>query len=272
MLSTSIEKSMSAQFASRLLRRFCLTASCGTLLSTLSLLTIPAQAADLVISAASSLTNAFKDLGSAFEQHNPGVKVINNFGASDILMQQIVRGAPADVFASADQTAMDKAVAEKAVQGATRQNFAANQIVLIVPHDSTLALSALKDLTQSSVKRVALGNPASVPFGRYTQTALEQAGLWQAVLAKGVLAQNVRQSLDYVARGEVEAGFVFATDAAIMPDKVKVAMRIPSEQPATYPIAVTTNTTQTALAKKYIAFVQSLEGQATLARYGFLKP
>jgi len=267
---------MPAQFASRSatrsLRRFYLTVAYGAVLSAMTLATVPAQAADLVVSAAASLTNAFKDLGSAFEHRNPGVKVINNFGASDILMQQIVRGAPADVFASADQTAMDKAVAEKAVQTATRQNFAANQIVLIVPHDSTLPLTALKDLTQSNVKRVALGNPSSVPFGRYTQTALEQAGLWQAVLAKGVLAQNVRQSLDYVARGEVEAGFVFATDAAVMPDKVKVAIRIPSDQPATYPIAVTATTTQTELAKKYIAYVQSPEGQATLARYGFLKP
>ncbi len=232
----------------------------------------PAHATDLVVSAASSLTNAFKDLGSAFEQQHPGVKVINNFGASDILMQQIVRGAPADVFASADQTAMDKAVAEKAVQPATRKNFAANQIVLIVPHDSTLQLTKLNDLTQANVKRIAYGNPASVPFGRYTKTALEQAGLWEAVTAKGVLAQNVRQSLDYVARGEVDAGFVFATDAAVMQDKVNVAIRIPSNTPATYPIALTASTSQGELASKYLDYVQSPAGQATLARYGFLKP
>ena len=238
----------------------------------LSLAVSPAAAADLIVSAAASLTNAFNELGTAFEQQHPGVKVINNFGASDILMQQIVRGAPADVFASADQTAMDKAVAEKAVQAASRTNFAANQIVVIVPHDSSLPLHALKDLTQASVKRVALGNPASVPFGRYTKTALEQAGLWETVLAKGVLAQNVRQSLDYVARGEVEAGFVFATDAAVMPDKVKVAIRIASDKPATYPIAMTATTTQADLAAQYIAYVQSSTGQAVLARYGFLKP
>lgn len=252
------------------MRRF--AASASFVLLALPFAATSAHATDLVVSAAASLTNAFKDLGTAFEQQNPGVKVINNFGASDILMQQIVRGAPADVFASADQTAMDKAVAEKAVQPATRKNFAANQIVLIVPNDSTLPLTNLKDLTQASVKKVALGNPASVPFGRYTKTALEHAGLWDAVLAKGVMAQNVRQSLDYVARGEVEAGFVFATDAAVMPDKVKVAIRIPSDTPATYPIAVTTNTAQGELANKYIAYVQSIAGQAVLARYGFLKP
>lgn len=257
-------------FSAPTMRR--LAASASFVLLALPFAATTAHATDLVVSAAASLTNAFKDLGTAFEQQNPGVKVINNFGASDILMQQIVRGAPADVFASADQTAMDKAVAEKAVQPATRKNFAANQIVLIVPNDSPLSLTSLKDLTQAGVKKVALGNPASVPFGRYTKTALENAGLWDAVLAKGVMAQNVRQSLDYVARGEVEAGFVFATDAAVMPDKVKVAIRIPSDTPATYPIAVTAGTAQAELANKYLAYVQSAAGQAVLARYGFLKP
>jgi len=236
------------------------------------LLSASAHATDLVVSAASSLTNAFKDLAQSFEQQNPGVKVITNFGASDILMQQIVRGAPADVFASADQTAMDKAVTEKAVDPASRQNFAVNQIVLILPGDSKLHPAALQDLTCPEYQRIAYGNPASVPFGRYTKTALEHAGLWQQVSAKGVLAQNVRQSLDYVARGEVDAGFVFATDAAVMPDKVKVAVRIPSDSPASYPIARTAGTQQQALADRFIAHVLSPTGQGVLARYGFLKP
>ncbi|MFJ3045005.1 molybdate ABC transporter substrate-binding protein [Herbaspirillum chlorophenolicum] len=230
------------------------------------------HATDLVVSAAASLTNAFKELAQSFEQQNPGVKVITNFGASDILMQQIVRGAPADVFASADQTAMDKAVAEKAVNPATRKNFAANQIVLIVPYDSKLQPAALADLNKPDYKRIALGNPASVPFGRYTKTALESAGLWQQVQAKAVMAENVRTSLDYVARGEVDAGFVFATDAAVMPDKVKVAIRIPSDSPATYPIAATAGSQQKELADKFIGYVLSPTGQTVLARYGFLKP
>ncbi|MBO9535774.1 molybdate ABC transporter substrate-binding protein [Herbaspirillum sp.] len=231
-----------------------------------------AHAAELVVSAAASLTNAFKELAHSFEQQNPGVQVITNFGASDILMQQIVRGAPADVFASADQAAMDKAVAEKAVNPATRKNFAANQIVLIVPHDGKLQPAGLADLSQPGYRRIALGNPASVPFGRYTKAALESAGLWQQVSAKAVMAENVRTSLDYVARGEVDAGFVFATDAAVIPDKVKVAVRIPSAAPATYPIAVTAGSRQKELADKFIGHVLSPAGQAVLARYGFLKP
>ena len=144
--------------------------------------------------------------------------------------------------------------------------------MLIVPTDSKANITALKDLTRDDVKRIAYGNPASVPVGRYTQGALEAAGLWSAVQAKSVLAQNVRQSLDYVSRGEVDAGFVFATDAAIMPDKVKVAVRVPSQTPVTYPIAVTTREAAAKEAASFVAYVLSPAGQEILSRYGFQKP
>lgn len=244
-----------------------------TLALALSALWMPgAHAADLVVSAASSLTNAFKDVAQAYEKEHPDTRVVLNFGASDVLLQQILKGAPADVFASADQKAMDKAVAEQAVKRASRVDFAANQVVLIVPADSKANITSLKDLTRDDIKRVAYGNPASVPVGRYTQGALEAAGLWNAVQARGVLAQNVRQSLAYVSRGEVDAGFVFATDAAIVPDKVKVAVRVPSRTPVTYPIAVTARQAAAAEAERFVAYVLSPAGQAILARYGFQQP
>lgn len=244
----------------------------GAAFAALALAAPSAFGADLVVSAAASLTNAFRSLAESYEKAHPDTKVVLNFGASDVLMQQIVKGAPADVFASADQEAMNRAETEKVVQHATRRDFAANQVVLIVPADSKLGIGALQDLTRPDVKRVAFGNPASVPVGRYTKGALEAAGLWDAVSAKGVPAQNVRQSLDYVARGEVEAGFVFATDAAVMPDKVRVAVRVPSRTPVTYPIAVTSQTKQAAQAASFVQYVLSPEGQAVLARYGFQKP
>lgn len=231
-----------------------------------------AFAADLVVSAAASLTNAFKTLAEQYEKGHPDTKVVLNFGASDVLMQQIVRGAPADVFASADQDAMNRAEAEKVIQPASRKDFAANQVVLIVPADSKLGIGALRDLTRADVKRVAYGNPSSVPVGRYTKGALEAENLWEAISAKGVPAQNVRQSLDYVARGEVDAGFVFATDAAIMPDKVKVAVRVPNRTPVTYPIAITAQTRQPTQAASFVQYVLSPDGQAVLAKYGFQKP
>ncbi len=228
-----------------------------------------ARADELVVSAAASLTNAFKAVGDAFEQQHPGTKVLFNFGASDVLMQQIVRGAPADVFASADQKAMDKAAAEKVIVPATRQDFAANSLVLIVPSDSRFAPATLRDLTTTDVKRIAYGDPASVPVGRYTEGALKAAGVWDAVSAKSVLAANVRQSLDYVSRGEVDAGFVFGTDAAVMPERVKVALTVPTQMPVTYPIAQVEGSRHAADAKAFIAFVVSPAGQAVLAKYGF---
>lgn len=231
-----------------------------------------AQAADLVVSAASSLTNAFQGVAKAYEAKHPGTRVVLNFAASDVLLQQIANGAPADVFASADQAAMDKAAAQEVIDKASRRNFAANELVLIVPMGSTLKLSSLKDLNLPAVKRIAYGDPDSVPVGRYTKGALEAAGLWQSVSAKAVLAQNVRQSLDYVARDEVEAGFVFATDAAIATDEVKVALRVPTTTPISYPIAVVADSKQVAEAQAFEAFVLSPEGQQLLSTSGFLKP
>jgi molybdate transport system substrate-binding protein len=230
------------------------------------------HAADLVVSAASSLTDAFQAVGKAYEARHPGTHVVLNFAASDVLLRQITSGAPADVFASADQAAMDKAVAAKAIDPATRKDFASNRLVLVVPHDSTAMIHAPVDLKADAVKRVAFGDPASVPVGRYTKAALEQQGLWEAISAKGVLAQNVRQSLDYVARGEVDAGFVFATDAAIMKQKVKVAATVPTPKPISYPIAVVAGSKQPADAASFEAFVQSAEGRQILAGFGFEAP
>lgn len=230
------------------------------------------SAADLVVSAASSLTDAFQAVGKAYEAKHPDTHVILNFAASDVLLRQITSGAPADVFASADQAAMDKAAAAKAIDPATRKDFASNRLVLVVPHDSKATIRGPADLKADGVKRVAYGDPASVPVGRYTKAALEQQGLWDAVSAKGVLAQNVRQSLDYVARGEVDAGFVFATDAAIMKDKVKVAATVPTPKPITYPIAVVAGAKQPADAAAFEAFVQSAEGRSILAGFGFEAP
>jgi molybdate transport system substrate-binding protein len=231
-----------------------------------------AAAGDVVVSAASSLTNAFQNVATAYEAKHPGTKVVLNFAASDVLLQQIANGAPADVFASADQTAMDKAQMQGVLLKGSRKNFATNQLVLIVPTTSHLNITSLKDLEQPSLKRIAYGDPASVPVGRYTKAALEADGSWSAVSAKAVLAQNVRQSLDYVARDEVDAGFVFATDAAIMPDKVRVVLRVSSPAPISYPIAVVSLSKHIDDAKAFEDFVLSPEGQQLLAKSGFLKP
>ncbi|MGL5632895.1 MAG: molybdate ABC transporter substrate-binding protein, partial [Azovibrio sp.] len=185
-----------------------LTIVCGLLLSWQVL------AAELTVSAAASLTNAFRELAPLFEAENPGTKVQLNFGASGALLQQISKGAPVDVFASADQESMDQAQAQGLVKAEGRQNFVSNRLVLVVPSDSANVPKSLNDLTQVHYKRIAIGVPASVPVGRYTKEVLQKASLWDVVEPRMIGAPSVRQALDYVARSEVDAGFVYATDAA----------------------------------------------------------
>lgn len=233
---------------------------------------VAAHAAELTVSAAASLTNAFKEIAQSFEAQHPGSKVLLNFGASGALLQQISKGAPVDVFASADQETMDLAQRNALVAAPDRHDFARNALVLIVPADSRLALGKLEDVGQSGMARVAVGNPDSVPVGRYTKHALEAARLWPLVSAKMIGAQSVRQALDYVARGEVDAGFVYATDAAIMKDKVRVALNVPLDVAISYPIAKTAGSANGEEAKRFIGFVLSPAGQAILGKYGFLKP
>jgi molybdate transport system substrate-binding protein len=230
-----------------------------------------AMAGDLVVSAASSLTNAFKDIAQSYEAQHPGSKVLLNFGASGALLQQMAKGAPVDVFASADQETMDAAQQQGLVRAVDRQDFVRNALVVVAPMDAKASPAALKDLVGPGVARVALALPASVPVGRYGKHALEAAGLWAAVQSKLVNTTNVRQSLDYVARGEVDAGFVYATDAALMKDKVKTAFAVPLDRAILYPIARTAASGNAAEAAAFIAYVRSPAGQAILARYGFLK-
>ena len=231
-----------------------------------------AQAADLTVSAAASLTNAFKDLAPLFEAANPGTRVQYNFAASGPLLQQIAKGAPVDVFVSADQETMDQAQAQGFVKAAQRRNVVSNTLVVIVPATATALPTGLKALAQAPYQRVAIGLPASVPVGRYTKAVLEAEGLWAAIEPKMIGAQNARQALDYVARAEVDAGFVYATDAALMPDKLRVAFTVATLKPVRYPAAPVATGPEPALGLKFVEFLVSPAAQAVLATHGFGKP
>ena len=232
----------------------------------------PAAAEELLVSAAASLTNAFKVTGAEFERAHPGDKAIFNFAASDILVKQIAEGAPVDVFASADQEAMDKAVKAKLVVGTTRINFAGNRLVVAVPKDSPLRFNSLDDLNSKAVRRIAISQPATVPVGRYAKAVLDKARLWNALKDRFVFTQNVRQSLDYLARGEVDTGFVYSTDVELLKERVRVALEVTTTQPVLYPIAVTTASKRSKLAREFVDLVNSLTGQTILQRFGFSKP
>lgn len=230
----------------------------------------PAQAADLTVSAAASLTDAFTEIAENYQRERPDTRVLLNVGASGALLQQIARGAPVDVFASADQETMDRAVQMGLVQASARRDFTANSLVLAVPADSRQNLAGLDDLLDVGVRRVAIGNPDSVPAGRYGKQALQAAGLWEELQGKLVGTQNVRQALGYLAMGEVDAALVYETDARSMPDKVRILWQVPVATAIRYPIAATADSS--AEAARFVNYVLSADGQAVLGRHGFLKP
>lgn len=231
-----------------------------------------AFAADVTVSAASSLTNAFQDIGRAFEAQNADTRVLFNFGASGSLVQQITRGAPVDVFAAADQESMDRAQSGGAVERASRFNFARNQLVVALPIDSAMKINELTDVAKSEIQRVAIGNPDSVPAGRYAKVALEKAGIWEQVKPKAINTVNVRQALDYVARAETDLAFVYLTDAQIMAKRVRVAFRVAVPEPILYPVATVRGGGNYAGGQKFAAFLRTEAAQSILAKYGFEKP
>lgn len=239
----------------------------GALIATL-FLAAPAFADDLTVSAAASLKEAFQEINAAYQKAHPDTQIKLNTAASGVLLQQLAQGAPVDVLATADQTTMDKAQEQNLIDKAARRTFVLNDLVVVQPKDSRLKIKTLADLKAATVKHIAVGNPDSVPAGRYTKGALEKAGLYGTLQPKIVSTQNVRQALDYVARGETEAGFVYRTDAVLAKEKVKISFAVALETPVSYAIAPTASA-KSKEAKSYVDFVLSPTGQSILKKYGF---
>jgi molybdate transport system substrate-binding protein len=261
--------------AARRRRLETMTRVCGLALLLLLALGTPAPAAqELTVSAAVSMRDAMRDIAGAFAAQHPGVQLRLNFGSSGELQKQIEAGAPVDVFVSAGSRQMDELERRGLVDTGTRRVFARNVLVVVRPADSRLDLSRPESLLDPKVTRIVIGNPRTVPAGQYAEESLRGLGLWNALQRKLVLAENVRQALDYVARGEVAAGFVYATDAAVRRGQVTEAFR-PAEdtyRPVTYPAAVVAATRQPALSRALVEFLGGDEARAVLARLGFGGP
>ena len=233
-----------------------------------------ARAQEVTLSVAISLKEVTEDLGRTFMASHSGVTLRYNFGASGDLQKQIEAGAPVDVFLSAAQRQMDDLEKQKLIVASTRRAFARNVLVVVKPADSSVDLSKVNDLLESRVVHIAIGNPKTVPAGQYAEESLRALGLWDRVQPKLVFAENVRQVLDYVARGEVEVGFVYATDAATRAQGVKEAFRAPDDsyRPVVYPGAVMAASKQPALAQAFLDLLASPQGRAVLSRFGFQPP
>jgi molybdate transport system substrate-binding protein len=224
----------------------------------------------ITVSAAASLTEALTDITSQYEEENPGTNVSLNFGGSGNLRKQIEGGAPVDVFASADENQMDTLGNESLIDNSSREDFAQNSLVLIVPENSTLNITDIKDLADPEVQKISIGNPDTAPVGKYTRTALNETGLWNQLENKMVPAEDVKQVLLYVERGEVDAGFVYMTDAkAAEPGTVKIVASVPVSTTVNYPIAVVSSSDNKKEAQEFVDFVTGEEGQKILQKYGF---
>jgi len=234
----------------------------------------PGRAQEMTLSVAISLKEAIEELGRGFTAAHPAVTLRYNFGASGDLQKQIEAGAPVDVFLSAAQRQMDELEKQGLIAPGTRRAFARNVLVVVKPADSRVDITRAADLLVPAVARIAIGNPKSVPAGQYSEESLRALGLWDRLRSKLVFAENVRQVLDYVARGEVDAGFVYTTDAAARAQGVKEAFRPPDDsyRPVIYPGAVVAASRQPALGRAFLGLLESSQGRTVLARFGFQPP
>lgn len=232
----------------------------------------PAPTKTLSLAAAASMEKVFtQKLIPLYQQKHPDIKIEGTYDASGKLQAQIESGLAADVFISAANKQMNALSDKGYMDKATVKPLLENKLVLIVPAQG--ANEAIKGFESLKLaKHPAIGDPASVPAGQYSREALTKLGLWDEVNAKASLGTNVTQVLNWVAEGSADAGLVYATDAALLKDKVKVVAEAPQgslKKPVIYPIGVLAKAPQAAAAKDFAAFLQTEEAMKIFEEYGF---
>lgn len=227
-------------------------------------------AAEINVFAAASLSDALRDL-AALQAKATGDIVRLNLGASSILALQIVNGAPADLFFSADEAKMDTLARAGCIVPDTRCSFLSNSLVIVVPADSELKFASARDLATPAIRRIALAEPQTVPAGIYAREYLQQQGLWPAVADRIIPTENVRAVLAAVESGNVAAGIVYRTDALIS-KRVRIAFAVPpGEGPAiSYSLAAIVGGANPSGAARFAALVTSPAGKAVFVKYGFI--
>lgn len=245
----------------------------GRVILTLALLlstSLTARSDEITVFAAASLTDALKEIGRTYEKQS-GDRIFFNFAASSVLERQIEEGAPADIFFSADEAKMDALEKQGLVLKGTRVSRLSNTLVIVVHKGSRLAVHSPADLAGTNVTRIALADPRAVPAGIYAKEYLEKQHLWRAVKPKVVPTENVRGALAAVESGNVEAGMVYRTDAAIS-KQVKVACQVPRKDgpPISYPMAVIKDSNHVEAARRFLHYLNSDEAAKVFEKYGFI--
>ena len=226
--------------------------------------------AQLTVSAAASMQDALTDVQTLYQQKYPQTKIIFNFGSSGSLQHQIEQGAPIDLFISAAPQQMDNLAKKQLLLAETRQNLVENQMVLVVPKGDR-SIDRFTDLTEESIQQIALGEPNSVPAGQYAQEILTNLNIIDAVKSKAVYGKDVRQVLNYVATGNVDAGIVYRSDT-VNNDRVEVVAIAPERtySPVVYPIAIIKDSNNHQAAQQMLQFLLMTEAQAVFQQHGFI--
>jgi molybdate transport system substrate-binding protein len=224
---------------------------------------------NLLISAAASLKESLEELKPLYQQTNRNSTIAYNFGASGSLQQQIENGAPADIFISAAKKQMDALQEKGFILTDTRQNLLTNRLVLIVPKNSS-GIKNFQQLTDSSVKKIAIGEPRSVPAGQYAEEVFKNLKILEKIKPKFVLGNNVRQVLAAVESGNADAGVVYATDARTSQQIKQVATASENlHSPIVYPVAVLKDSKNVFAAREYVQFLSADRAGAVFEKYGF---
>lgn len=228
------------------------------------------ETVNLTISAAASLKDSFEELKNIYVSENENISITYNFGSSGTLQKQIEQGAEADIFVSAANKQMDILKNENLIVNDSLFTLLENTVVLVVPNDSDLTISDFKDLTNDSIKKIALGEPSSVPAGQYAEEVLTNVGVLDQVKGKGVYAKDVKEVLTWVESGNVDAGIVYGSDSKAS-DKVKVIVTASEEShsPVSYPAAVISESKNQDEANKFLDFLCSDKSKEVFEKYGF---
>lgn len=230
----------------------------------------PVAQKTITVSAAASLKKAMTEIQPLFEKEK-NIKLSFNFGSSGTLQKQIEQGAPTDVFISAGKTQMDALQTGKLIDTASRKNLLTNKLVLIVPNDKKDKIKTAEDLVANATK-ISIGEPKSVPAGKYAQDSLTYLKLWSKLSSKVVYAKDVEQVVTYVESGSVDGGFVYNSDAAaagLKNSSVVETMDEKSHKPIVYPEAIITASKDKVSSKAFMDYLSTDTAKKILEKYGF---
>lgn len=226
---------------------------------------------EVIVLAAASLTDALNEIITNYGKLNPDISVKPSYAGSGALQAQIEEGAPADIFMSASPKQMDALQEKGLIREDTRTDLLQNEVVLIKPKDGKAEITGFEDAANDTVTKIAIADPASVPVGQYSEEIFTNLKNWDDVKKKMVMSRDVRNTLDWVASGEVDCGTVYKTDAVLEKDKVEIIASAPenTHKNVVYPVSMIRGSEKNSASEDFFKYLCSDEAKKVYENYGF---